>query len=296
MRHAILGAGGVGGLIGASLARVGEAVTLVVRPETLLAHPAKLQLESTFGTWASDVTWAATVPPSDVLWLAVKATQLEGAMRSMSDGESIGAIVPLLNGIEHLDLLRARFGADRVIPGTIAGETERTGVGHITHRSPFEILNIAGRGRALLEPVCERLRSVGFTCNFMDDETTLMWGKLVFLAPFALTTTAFDRTIGEVASNPETWRPLEGCVRETCAAGQAEGAKVDTDFVLKGLRSLPHAMRSSMQKDVDNGRPPELDAIGGAVVRTAQRHGLKASTTEELMTQIERRRAARKAS
>lgn len=297
MRHAILGAGGVGGLIGACLAHAGEAVTLVVRPETLHAHPPKLQLDSTFGHWSVDVQWAASVPPADVLWLTVKATQLEAALRSITDIGSIGAIVPLLNGIDHLDLLRSKYGRERVIPATFAGETERASMGHIVHRSPFARLNVSSRGRGLLQTTIDQLQGMGFTCNFVDDEATLMWSKLVFLGPFALTTSAFDRTLGEVIAEPETWRQLQACVREACAAGQAEGARVEADAILDTIKSAPPGMRSSMQKDVKQGRVPELDAIGGSIVRAAKRHGLKASVTEELIAQIERRgMASRQAS
>jgi 2-dehydropantoate 2-reductase len=276
-------------MIGASLARVGEDVTLVVRPGTLAAHPPTLQFDSPFGSWSAEVAWAASVPAADVLWLTVKATQLEAAMHVIADATSIEAIVPLLNGIDHLERLRSKFGSERVIPATIAGEMERVSVGHFVHRSPFAVLNIAGRGRSLLQPVSEQLRSIGFTCNFVDDETTLMWSKLVFLGPFALATSAFDKPIGEVVANPSTWQQLEECVRETCLAGQAEGAKLDAETVLKIIKGAPPAMRSSMQKDVDHGRAPELDAIGGAIVRAARRHGLHVRVTENLMTQIERR-------
>jgi 2-dehydropantoate 2-reductase len=289
MRHAILGAGGVGGLIGACLAHAGETVTLVVRPETLDAHPPKLQLDSTLGNWSVEVQWASSVPPADVLWLTVKATQLEAALLSITDIGSIGAIVPLLNGIDHLELLRSKYGRERLIPATIAGETERASMGHIIHRSPFARLNVSSRGRGLLQTTIDQLQSLGFTCNFVDDEATLMWSKLVFLGPFALTTSAFDRTIGEVIAEPETWRQLQACVREACAAGQAEGARVEADAILDMIRSAPPGMRSSMQKDVAQGRAPELDAIGGPIVHAAKRHGLKAPVTEGLMAQIERR-------
>lgn len=280
----------MGGMIGASMARVGEDVTLVVRPGTLAAHPPKLQFDSPFGSWSAEVAWAAAVPAADVLWLAVKATQLEAAMRPIADAPSIGAIVPLLNGIDHVERLRSNFGSERVIPATIAGEMERVSMGHFVHRSPFAVLNMSGQGRSLLQPVGDRLRSIGFTCNFVDDETTLMWSKLAFLGPFALATSAFDKPIGDVVANPTTWQQLEGCVRETCMAGQAEGAKLDTEKILKMIKAAPPVMRSSMQKDVDHGRPPELDAIGGAIVRAARRHGLHVPVTENLMAQVERRR------
>ena len=78
-----------------------------------------------------------------------------------------------------------------------------------------------------------------------------MWSKLVFLGPLALTTTAFDRTVGEVMADPKTWQQLEGSIREACAIAQADGAKVDADAVLKIIKNAPAGMRNSMQKDVE---------------------------------------------
>src|ERR1035441_3876538 len=208
MRHAILGAGGVGGLIGACLAHAGASVTLVVRREALDQHPRKLRLESPFGNFEVDVTVVAEVPPVDVLWVTVKATQLDPALAAVKNPDSVQAIVPLLNGIDHVALLRARYGADRVIPATIAGETERVSPGHIVHRSPFARLNVLSAGRALLAGTLDQLQKIGFTCGFIDDEPTLMWSKLVFLAPFALSTTAADKNVGEVLADPQ-WRSLD---------------------------------------------------------------------------------------
>jgi 2-dehydropantoate 2-reductase len=289
MRHAILGAGGVGGFIAACLAHSGESVTLVVRPETMAAHPRTLRFESPFGNWEAEVNWAASVPACDVLWLTIKATQLESVLGSISKVEEIRAVVPLLNGLDHLQVLREKFGANRVIPATIAGEFERVSVGHFIHRTPFAVLSISSRGRELLQAMTDRLRAIGLVCNFIDDEPTLMWSKLVFLGPLALTTTAFNRTVGEVMADPKSWQQLEGSIREACAIGQADGAEVDADAVLKMIKNAPAGMRSSMQKDVEHGRAPELDAIGGAIVRAAKRHGLRAPITEELMAQIEAR-------
>ncbi len=289
MHHAILGAGGVGGFMAGCLAHIGEDVTLVVRPETLAAHPPKIQLESPYGNWTVDVAWSGSVPACDVLWITMKATQLESALAPITNVDSIRAVVPLLNGIDHLQVLRSKFGVDRVIPATIAGEFERVSVGHFVHRTKFGVLNFSGHGRELLQAIADRLRALGLTCNFIDDEATLMWSKLVFLGPIALTTTAFDRTVGEVVADPKSWSQLEAAVREAAAVAQAEGARVDPDAALNVFKKGPSGMRSSMQKDVEHGRPPELDAIGGAIVRAAHRHGLTVPTTEELMAAIGRK-------
>ena len=289
MRHAILGAGGVGSLVGACLARCGASVTVVVRPESLAQYPEQLHLESAFGNFGVAVSRAAEVPPADVLWIAVKATQLDAALASITKPDSVRAIVRLLNGIDHLTVLRAKYGAGRVIAATIAGETERVAPGHIVHRSPFARLNVFSAGRSLLGATLDEFQKMGFECRFIDDEQTLMWGKIVFLAPFALTTTAADRTTRGIIADPDWKRQLESCVREACAVALAEGAKVDAESVIASMMMMPANMRSSMQKDVERGNAPELDAIAGPILRGAAQHGIDVPTTKKLVVAVERR-------
>ena len=289
MRHAILGVGGVGGLIGACLARSGASVTVVLRPESLAQFPESLHLESAFGNFSVPVSRAVQVPAADVLWIAVKATQLDAALASFTEADDVKAIVPLLNGIDHLEVLRAKYGAERVIAATIAVEAERVSPGHIVHRTPFARLNVSSAGRSLLGATLDDFQKMGFECRFIDDEPTLMWSKIVFLAPFALTTSAADRTTGEVIADPDWKRKLESCVREACAVALAEGAKVDADSVFASMMKMPPNMRSSMQKDVARGNPPELDAIAGPILRGGQRHGIDVPTTKSLVAGVDRR-------
>jgi 2-dehydropantoate 2-reductase len=289
MKHAILGAGGVGGLIGACLAHAGDPVTVVVRRDTVATYPKQLRLESVFGNFSVDVAVAAEVPPVDVLWLTVKATQLESALGAIQDFSGIKLMVPLLNGIDHIAMLRSKYGSERIIPATIAVETERVGPGYIVHRSPFARLNVLSSGRPRLGSAIDQLQKIGFTCGYVDDEPTLMWGKLVFLAPFALLTTAADKSIGQILSDPQ-WRSKgEACVREACAVAKAEGAKVDADKVLSGVGGMPGNMRSSMQKDVEQHRAPELDAIAGPILRGAEHHHIEVPITKKLVAAVEQR-------
>jgi 2-dehydropantoate 2-reductase len=289
LRHAILGAGGVGGLIGACLAHIGDSVTLVVRPETLESYPRKLRLESAFGNFTVDVAVSAEVPPVDMLWITVKATQLDSALAAVKNPDAVRGIVPLLNGVDHIAVLRAKYGSERVIPATIAVESERVSPGHIVHRSPFARLNVLSVGRALLGSTLDELQKIGFACRFIDDEPTLMWGKLVFLAPFALSTTAADKTVGEIFSDPQLRSLGEACVREACAVATAEGARVDAETILAGVKVMPASMRSSMQKDVERHNPPELDAIAGPILRGAQKHGIEVPATKKLVAAVEQR-------
>jgi 2-dehydropantoate 2-reductase len=285
LKHAILGVGGVGGLIGACLTQVGDSVTLVVRRESLATYPEQLKLESPFGNISVPVARSAEVPPVDVLWVTVKATQLD-ALAALTHPESVKAIVPLLNGIDHLDWLRSKYGFDRVIPATIAVESERVAPGHIIHRSPFARLNVSSAGRTLLASTLDQLQKMGFECRFIDDEPTLMWSKAVFLAPIALATTAFDQPIGGVMSNPDWKAEWESCVREACAVATAEGAKVDPNTVFAGMSRMPYGMRSSMQKDVEQGNPPELGAIAGPIIRAGDRRGIEIPATKRLLSAV----------
>ncbi|MBV9625104.1 MAG: ketopantoate reductase family protein [Acidobacteria bacterium] len=289
MRHAILGPGGVGGLIAASLAYSGEAVTVIVRSDTAALYPDVIQLESSFGRFTVAVEHSSTVPAVDILWIAVKAIELEQALGSIPDSTAIAAILPLLNGIDHVALLRARYGSSRVIPATITVESERASRGHIVHRSPFARLNISAAGSPLLDSTINKLRELGFTCNFVDDEQTLLWSKLVFLAPLALATTAANKTTGEIAQDQALRRQLQDSVREACAVAQSEGAIVSPESVLSSINALPPGTRSSMQKDVDRGKLPELDAIAGPILRGAIRHHLQVPVIRKLQAEVEHR-------
>jgi 2-dehydropantoate 2-reductase len=293
MRHAILGPGGVGGLIGACLAKNGAPVTMVVRPEALDQYPRRLQLESAIGNFTVDVEKSAQVPPVDLLWIAVKATQLETALSSIPAANIAQAMVPLLNGTDHVALLRSRYGAERVLPATIAVETERVAPGHIVHRSPFARLNLTAQARDLLGATVEQFQQMGFICHWIDNEATLLWSKLALLAPLALTTSAAGAPKGEVAASPYWREQLESCVREACSVAKAEGAKVDPDVGLAALLGLPDAMRSSMQKDIEQGNPPELDAIAGPILRGGERHGIPVPVTRGLVTIVESKAQAK---
>src|SRR6266403_86468 len=286
MKHAILGPGGVGGLMGACLAKTGASVTMVVRPDALEQYPRQLQLESPFGNFSVPIERTSQVPPVDVLWITVKATQRESALRSVPATDTAGAIVPSLNGIDHVQQLRSRYGADRVFPATIAVESERVAPGHFVRRSPFARLSVIARAKSLLETTLEQLQPLKFTCPLVEHEPTLLWGKLAFLAPIALTTTAAGAATGQVAADSHWREQLESCIREACAVATADGAQVDADTGIAALRSLPPGMRSSMQKDVEQGKPPELDAIAGPILRGAVRYGLSVPVTQNLAAAV----------
>lgn len=141
----------------------------------------------------------------------------------------------------------------------------------------------------MLGATAEQLQQLGFDCRFVDDEPTLMWSKLIFLAAFALTSTASDKTTGEILADPE-WRELGlACIREASAVAAAEGARIDVEAVIAGVLKMPGNMRSSMQKDVEQGKTPELDAIAGPILRGARRHGIAIPAVTKLVAAVERK-------
>jgi 2-dehydropantoate 2-reductase len=276
-------------MIGAVLAKAGESVTLIVRPESVKDYPAELSLDSPLGSFRVPVEHAGSVAqPFEVLWVAVKATQLDSALRSVDvDPGRLGAVVPLLNGIDHIALLRARFGHDRVVPATIAVEAERAAPGKIVHRGTLARLTISAIGESRLASTIDQLRKFGLTCQFDADEMKILWTKLALLAPFALTTTAARRTIGEVLHDPEWRQRLEAGVREACAVATATGVSLDAASFIQFFSKMPPGGRSSMQKDVAAGNPPELDAIAGPILRGARQHGLRVPVIQELAAMIQ---------
>lgn len=287
-RHAILGAGGVGGFVGAVLAAADEPVTLLLRAESLSGYPPELALESPLGNLTAPVgTALALTHRVDILWVATKATHLEAALDAVPDPSLARMVVPLLNGVDHVARLRSRFGADRVVPGTVAGEFERATPGRIVHRSPFARFGFASAGEQGLAGAVEILSRYGCVCRFETDERTLLWRKLVMLAPMALTTTASGWAMGALLADPAWEKRLEDATREACAVATALGAVVDAEETVRTLRGFPASLRSSMAKDVAAGRPPELDAIAGPILRGGSAHGIAVPATGAMAAMVE---------
>jgi 2-dehydropantoate 2-reductase len=285
MKHAILGAGAIGGLVGTALASLGEDITMIVRPEKLAEYHGSLTLERPTGTiTASAKAVTELTEPVDVLWIATRTFQLESALEPVKSSPML--VVPLLNGVDHIELLRERFGRERVVPATIAVEAEKISPGHFVQRSPFVRLNLAASGERPLGAIVARLGEIGFTCQFMQNEQTLMWSKLCFLAPFALVTSASGKNKGEVFADAEWKRRLDSAIAEACAVAKASGAEIDLAKLQAVFENMPSGMRSSMQKDVAAKRQLELDAIGGPIVRGGQRYGIDVPTTVELIEKI----------
>ena len=286
MKHAILGAGAIGGLIGTALASLGEDVTMIVRSEKLAEYPGILTLERPSGTVTAPAKAVSELTEAvDVLWISTRTFQLQPALESVKSMPAL--VVPLLNGVDHIEFLRERFGRDRVVPATIAVEAEKIAPGKFVQRSPFVRLNLSASGERALGAIVARLGEIGFTCQFMQNEQTLLWTKMCFLAPLALVTSASGRNAGEVVADAEWKHRLDSAIAEACAVAKASGAEIDKAKLQAVFESMPPGMRSSMQKDVAAKRQLELDAIGGPIVRGGQRYGIDVPTTVELIEKIQ---------
>jgi 2-dehydropantoate 2-reductase len=115
----------------------------------------------------------------------------------------------------------------------------------------------------------------------------VMWSKLVRLNALACTTSAYDKLLGEILATPELRADLLGAIEEAAAVGRAEGAPdVDPARAMAELSAAHATLGSSMQRDIAAGRPAELDAIPGSVLRAAERHRLACPTIERLVALI----------
>jgi 2-dehydropantoate 2-reductase len=290
MRHAILGAGGVGLLIGGALAQAGKPVVLILRPAALEEYPGGIHVESVvLGEFDVDVPASTRLDrPVDVLWVTVKAPQLEDALRVSSPAVAPEAVaVPLMNGVDHLARLREVYG-DLVIPGAIRVESERAGPGHVIQASPFVSTDLgpsaAMRGQA--DVIAAELYDAGLACTVRDGEAEVLWGKLALLAPFALGTSSLRQPIGVARDDPEVRELMFAAIREVCAVAGTEGAPLDPEVLTQALLGMPDDMRSSMQKDIAAGKEPELDAIAGSILRRGRERGIETPAVEELARRV----------
>jgi len=275
----MLGVGGVGGLVGAALARGDEDVVLLMRPESLRAYSGVMRVESVaLGDFDVEVPAASLLTTQvDVLWVTPKATQLEQALRS-TPPDVVGAarVVTLMNGVDHLRRLGHTY--THVIAGAMRVESERIAPGRIRQASPFVRVDLSDG-----EDIVDVLGSAGIDAKLGADALSILWQKLAFLAPLALTSTAFQAVLGEVREREE----FRACQAEAVAVAGAEGAKLDRDALAALALGAPAEMRSSMQKDSAKGLPLELDAIAGPIIRGGAAHAIPTPTTQALAGMIE---------
>lgn len=294
MTVAILGAGGVGGLLGALLARQGDDVTFVVPEQTAaVLNEQGLRVES--GMFGSFTVAAKAVTeltaPVDVCAVTVKALQLEAALeRVPADVLGEAVVAPFLNGVDHVDVLRQRYGAAAVVAGTLRVASTRTAPGVIGHYSPFVRAELAvtdglpDQQREAALRFGRRLQAAGVEVNVRADEQTMLWGKLIFLCPLALLTTLYGINAGKVRTTHRG--EMVAVIHEIAVVAHALGARLSPSDAVDFFDSVPETMESSMQHDAAAGNPIELDAIGGAVLRASKRTGIPTPITQRLVAEL----------
>ncbi len=286
----MLGPGGVGGLVAGALERAGTPVLVLAREETAATISARgLQVSSVL---LGDFTTRPRVgsrldEPVDVLVVATKAAGLHEALERVHAQPPL--VLPLLNGLDHIAVLRERFSEEAVVAGTIRVEADRPEPGVVVHTSRFLRVEMASKhetARAPMRALASTLSDAGVPACVGESEAQAMWSKLVRLNALACTTSAFDKLLGEIRSTPELRAELVGAIEEGCAVAQAEGASIANGDALGELTAAHDTLGSSMQRDIAAGRPPELDAIPGSVLRAAARHGIECPTIERLVATI----------
>jgi 2-dehydropantoate 2-reductase len=269
-RVAILGPGAVGGVLAIGFVEAGVEVVCVARPATAdLIKSEGLTLRQ--GEKAHVVHPQVTTElhePVELLLVTVKAPALDEALDRVQAVPR--AVVPLLNGIEHMDTLWRRLPESDVVAGSIGrieAWLERPGI--VLQPMPSVVMTVADGGPADL------LRQSGVEVHVKGSAAEVLWEKLVRQAPTAAATSITQRSIGELRTDPAWRRRLRAGIDEGCVVAAADGVTLSADAEWEIIEAMPPLLTSSTARDIAAGVPSELDAITGAVVRAGKRLGVE---------------------
>jgi 2-dehydropantoate 2-reductase len=290
MRIAVMGTGGVGGYFGARLAAAGHDVAFIARGAHLAAIRERgLRVESVKGD--VDVAPArATDRPEDVGpvdWVicAVKAWQVPEAARSIRPlvGRST-SVLPLQNGVEAAGQLAEVLGADRVVGGAawIAASIVAPGVvRHAGIEPRVAVGEPGGPPSARVHAIRDAFLEAGVEAEAVADVRAVIWTKFLFISAVSGVGGVTRAPAGETRAVAETRALLVSAMAETAAVGRAHGVALAADVVEKTMAfvdAMPAATTASMQRDVVAGRPSELEAQSGAIVRLGRAVGVPTPT------------------
>lgn len=299
MKIVIFGTGGVGGYFGGRLAQRGEDVTFIARGAHLDAIRASgLKIESLDGDFVIHPAVVSDDPKrvgvADLLVLATKAWQLEEALVQMQPliGQRT-VILPLLNGMEHMQRLMDVFGSEYVLGGLCRISVFISAPGVIKHVGVKPYIAYGEWDNSL----SERIRRIHALFNSIDgivaenpaDIQRAMWEKFIFITGTS-GVGAFARTpLGTYRADPQHRAMLIAAFYETAAVARAMGIFIEEDFVdetVKRLDLAPAGMTASMQKDMMAGRPSELNEQIGAVIRLGKAVGIPTPTHEKIFAAL----------
>lgn len=300
MKILVLGAGAVGGYFGGRLAEAGADVTFLVRPQraALLARSG-LRISSKAGGNLSLVPKCVVAeqvtPDYDIVLFTAKAYDLPGAIDviapAMAGGR--GHVLPLLNGMAHLELLDGRFGRERVLGGVAYIAATLAPDGEIKHLNDFHRVAFGPR-QAAQKALCEAFAAAcsGARSEFKLTEAIeqAMWDKWVMLATMAGITCLMRAPVGDIAATAAGERITLALLGECAAVAKAEG-RPTPEAVLQNYRGMltqkGSTFSASMLRDVESGGPAEGDHILGALLATARKHALATPVLEIAATHLE---------
>lgn len=290
MRFAIYGTGGVGGYFGGRLAQHGQQVTFIARGEHLRAIQREgLRVESILGDFhihpARAVSDPAQVGEVDVVILGVKTWQVEEAARAMRPMMAAHTLVlPLQNGVEAPFQLAQALDSPGQPPHALGGlcrlATQVWAPGVIRHSGiqPYIAFNrLDGAADERVEALHQALLPTGSTVEVPADILSALWVKFTFIAPFGGVGAVTRSPMGTLRSVPPTRRMLADAITEVAEVGRAQGANLPADLAQRTLAMMdgfPYDTYASMQRDIMEGRPSELEAQTGAVVRLGAQQGV----------------------
>ena len=283
VRIAVFGAGGVGGYFGGRLAQAGEDVVFIARgPHLEAIRREGLRVESVDGDFAVRPANATSDPraagPVDAVLLGVKAWQVKDAARELPPLlERGGFVVPLQNGVEAADELAAELGPECVVGGFCKIFSFVSGPGRIRHSGVAPRIEFGERDGRRSERV-DHLRAAferaaGVSVGTPGDIGAALWEKFLFIAPLSGVGAVTRMPAGVLRSVPEAREMLESAMKEVFDLARARGIGLRKDAVSRTLAyvdGLPADGTASMQRDILEGRPSELDYQTGAVVRLAR--------------------------
>lgn len=287
MKIAVLGAGGVGGYFGGRLAEAGEDVAFIARGEHLRAmREHGLRVDSVAGDFHLSSVPATDDPsdigPVEVILVATKAWQVPEAAAAIRPMVGEGTIViGLQNGIEAASQLADVLGRNHVAGGSCAIISMIEGPGHIRHAgaSPRIVFgDLDRRPNEMLDRLRDAFaRTRGVTAVHSDDIHVEIWRKFLFIAPVSGVGAVARAPLGVCRSVPETRALIRDAMNEIRQLALAHDVALPDDAVDKALSfldGLPPDATASMQRDLMEGRPSELDAQNGAVVRIGAARGI----------------------
>jgi 2-dehydropantoate 2-reductase len=286
MRFAIIGVGAVGGYFGARLAQAGEDVVFIARGDTLNALKSDgLRLDSLNGDFllssVNAVDNTAQAGMVDVVIVGVKTWQVPevaGSIQPLLGEDTI--VLPLQNGVEAATQLAEILGREYVCCGLAKIFSFLAGPGHIRHTGidPYIAFGECDNRRSgRVKKLQQVLQHAGINAEIPPDIMVALWEKFLFVVSWGGIGAISRAPIGAIRRLPRTRRLLEQAMHEVLNVARARNVNLHEDVVDRSMAfidTLPPVGTTSMQRDIAEGRPSEIDAWNGAVVRFGDEAGV----------------------